>query len=163
MKRWIYFVLLLLLIPVQTTWLDSIRLETIKPDLALILVLFAGFYGGKREGLVIGLAAGILMDLFSGDMMGPHLMTKPLLGFGTGVFGRFFLNITAVTATGLLFCLSLFSGILIYMVHEVALGGLPFNQIFRWIIFPEALYNGFIGGILFLILPARWQLKNVPA
>lgn len=160
MTRWAYPLLLLLLVPLQTTGLNTISLGPIKPDLGLLLVYFVGFYAGESEGLVIGLLAGALLDLFSGGPLGLHLATKAIVGVSSGMLGRFFLNITGAMTMSLLFLISILSGILIYFIHELSFGGVHFGEAFGWIILPEALYNAVVGGLLFWIGVGRLRLKN---
>ncbi|MBI3609425.1 MAG: rod shape-determining protein MreD [Nitrospirae bacterium] len=149
MKRWVYFILVLALVPVQTTWAHGIRLHDVKPDLGLLLVYFIGFYAGELDGLVMGLAAGALLDLFSGGPWGLNLVTKAILGVLAGVLGRFFLNTTGIPTMGMIFALSVLSGILVHGFDQLMMGGIRFGEALRWTLLPEALYNAALGGILF--------------
>ena len=163
MKRWIYFSLIVLLIPIQTTWPNAISLHAVKPDLGILLVYFVGFYAGEMEGLMMGALAGALLDLFSGGPWGLHLFTKAILGVLSGLLGRFFLNITGAMTMGLVFFVSIVSGFLFYLIHQTALGGIGFGPVFRWIMLPEALYNAVVGGVLFWAGIGRLRLRAAPA
>jgi len=150
MNRWIYSLLVLFLVPVQTTWLNALTLNGIKPNLAFLLIYFTGFYGGEINGMVAGLVAGFLMDLFSGGPFGLNIASLAMMGLFSGLLGRFFIHTTATLTMGLVLILSVFGGLLTFSFHQWVVGGIPFIEVFRWTILPEALYNTVIGGLLFL-------------
>ena len=103
MKRISYIFILLLLIPVQTTVLDRLSIHGIKPDLGLIVVYLIGFQRGTREGVVMGVLIGLLMDSFSGGVWGMNLLTKPIIGGWAGLLGRTVLNVRVFLSMGILF------------------------------------------------------------
>ncbi|HEY4485812.1 MAG TPA: rod shape-determining protein MreD [Nitrospiria bacterium] len=149
MSRWIYLFLLVILVPLQTTSANSISLALVRPDLGLLLVYFIGFFKGEVAGFSTGLLAGILLDLFSAGPFGLQMASKALVGVSSGVLGRFFLIITAPLCMGLLFLVSLGSGLLLYLAHDLSLGGAHFLGVFRWTLLPESLYNAVLGGLLY--------------
>jgi rod shape-determining protein MreD len=150
MNRWTYSLLVLFLIPVQTTWLNGLSLNDIKPNLALLLIYFTGFYAGEINGMAAGLAAGALMDLLSGGPFGLNIASLAMMGLASGLVGRFFIHTTATLTMGLVFILSILNGLLTFSFHQWVVGGIPFNEVFRWTILPEALYNTAVGSLLFL-------------
>jgi len=150
MNRWTYSLLVLFLIPLQTTWLNGLSLNDVKPNLVLLLIYFTGFYAGEINGMAAGLAAGALMDLLSGGPFGLNIASLAMMGLASGLVGRFFIRTTATLTMGLVFILSVFNGILTYSFHQWVVGGIPFIEVFRWTILPEALYNAAVGSLLFL-------------
>ncbi|MBI3994767.1 MAG: rod shape-determining protein MreD [Nitrospirae bacterium] len=155
MNRWIYFMIILLLVPVQTTWLHGISLHSVKPNLPLLLVYFTGFYAGEINGLAAGLATGMMLDFFSGGPLGLTTAVQAMVGLLSGLLGRFFLNITAILTMGIVFLLSIFSGMMVFFFHQWLLGGVVLMDAFRWTMLPEALYNTVAGGMLFWAGMAR--------
>ncbi|HUK55682.1 MAG TPA: rod shape-determining protein MreD [Nitrospiria bacterium] len=160
MNRWIYAVLVLLLLPIQTTWLQAVGLHAVKPDLALLLIYFTGFYAGEMKGFMIGWLMGALMDLFSGGPFGLQIATKATVGLLSGLLGRFFLNATGALTMGLVLLLSLLSGLFGYFFHELVLGEIPFAEAFRWTLLPEALYNSLVGGLVFWVVVRRLNIRR---
>lgn len=129
--------------------LPGIGWDSHRPDLGLLFVFFVGFYGGELKGILLGLFVGGSMELFSGGPLGAQILTKALMGIFSGMLGRFFLHNTAALTIGLVFLLSLVSGLFIYFLHQMTLGGIRFGGVFRWTVLPEALYNSALGGFLF--------------
>lgn len=160
MNRWFSFIILLFLVPLQTTWLTGLSLDSIRPDLGLILVFFVGFYGGERQGLLIGLLAGGLLDLFSGGPLGSNLVSKALLGWGSGVLGRLCMNVTGGMTMIFVFGLSLLSGIITYLIQGLAMETIPFGGVFRWTILPEALYNTLVAAVVFWLGLRRLRVRT---
>jgi len=160
MNRWTYVLIVLLLVPVQTTWLNEISLHAVKPDLALLLVYFTGFYAGEINGLLAGWVVGALMDLFSGGPFALKIATLAVAGLLSGLMGRFFLNTTAALTMGMVFLLSALNGILVFSFHQWVLGGIEFTEAVRWTILPEALYNMAAGGIVFWAGVGRLNIKK---
>ena len=65
MKFLFYLILVLLLVPLQTTLLPHLSVWNIKPDLGLVAAALAGLFAGELEGLLVGLAIGWVLSLFS--------------------------------------------------------------------------------------------------
>ncbi|MBI3811720.1 MAG: rod shape-determining protein MreD [Nitrospirae bacterium] len=160
MNRWTYGIIALLLVPVQTTWLNGIELHSVKPDLVLLLVYFTGFYAGEMSGLRAGLGMGLGTDLVSGGPFGLHIATLAMMGLVSGLLGRFFLNTTATLTMGMVFMLSILDGILVFFFHQWVLGGIQFADVFRWTLLPEALYNTATAGIVFWAGLGRLNIKK---
>lgn len=160
MNRWTYFILALLLVPLQTTLLSSVSLHSVRPNLVLLLVYFTGFYTGELNGLAAGLFMGFIMDLISGGPLGLHIATEAAVGLLSGLLGRFFLNTTATLTMAMVLLLSILYGIMVFSFHQWVQGGILFVEVFRWTILPEALYNTVVGGIVFWAVISRLGIKK---
>jgi len=99
MKFLFYLILILLLVPLQTTVLPHLSVWNIKPDLGLVAAALAGLFAGELEGLLVGLAIGWVLSLYSAGELWLSLLTNgaagvagdvDLTGCGTavGVFGE---------------------------------------------------------------------------
>ncbi len=64
----------------------------ISPDLTALLVFFAGMRYGETRGLLFGVLIGALEDGLSGSFIGPHMLSKGIIGFFSSFFfsGGFF-------------------------------------------------------------------------
>jgi len=64
----------------------------ISPDLTALLIFFAGMRYGETRGLLLGILTGALEDGLSGSFIGPHMLSKGIIGFSSSFFisGGFF-------------------------------------------------------------------------
>ncbi|MHB8984398.1 MAG: rod shape-determining protein MreD [Eubacteriales bacterium] len=85
--RFSTFLLLLVLLLLQTTVLNFITIFGVKPDLVMLVVVFNGFLLGTREGAFLGFAGGIMEDLFTGSYIGLNALSKMAAGYLAGAFG----------------------------------------------------------------------------
>jgi rod shape-determining protein MreD len=154
-----YGLILLLIVPAQTTFSDMISVYNVKPDFGLIAACLIGFRRGETEGLAMGFLIGFLMDAFSAGVAGTHLLSKPLAGWISGIAGKVFLDLKWLTAAGMLAVVSSLSGFLIYILLQIFSGEIHFISSVRSIIFPQAVYDGVLGTVIFKSLPRRTAAK----
>ena len=71
MKRFIITaVTVLLCFLLQTTIFQGIALAGEVPNLILIVVVAVAYMRGRKEGMYVGFASGMLVDLIYGDLIG---------------------------------------------------------------------------------------------
>ncbi len=81
-------VVLFVVLAVQNTLLDSVRVAGAHPDAMLLLPVAAGYMAGPDRGAAFGFAAGLLADLFLPTTFGLSALVGCLLGYGTGLATR---------------------------------------------------------------------------
>ncbi len=157
----LYIAILILIVPVQTTISHNLSIHGTIMDLGLIIACLIGIKAGKTHGLIMGALIGILLDLFSGGPFGINLFTKTLAGWGSGVIGKTFLDLRLFGSLGIFTGLSLISGIFIYLFLQVLKGNVEFVPSLRWIILPQAFYDGLGGAFLLQLFPQKTRVKNL--
>jgi rod shape-determining protein MreD len=70
---------------VQHTLLDSLRVSGAHPDIMLLLPMAGGYTAGPERGAGFGFVAGLVADLFLPTTYGLSALVGCLLGFATGV------------------------------------------------------------------------------
>jgi len=93
--RWFFPPLLLgvLFLTVQTTLWTSLSIQSFRPDILLILVVYLAFSYSPISGGILAFSLGYLMDLFSGNTIGLYTLSRPLLFYGVQHFrSRFYLE-----------------------------------------------------------------------
>ncbi|HEY7947995.1 MAG TPA: rod shape-determining protein MreD [Acidimicrobiales bacterium] len=81
-------IVLVVVLAVQLTLLDSVRVAGAHPDAMLLLPIAAGYVAGPDRGAGFGFAAGLLADLFLPTTFGLSALVGCLLGYGTGMATR---------------------------------------------------------------------------
>jgi len=78
----LFFPLLL----IQTTIVPFLAIDTVIPDLILILLVFYSITQGQIYGSVLGFIYGFLFDIITGSLLGSTMIAKTLAGFTAGYF-----------------------------------------------------------------------------
>ncbi|MGA2764323.1 MAG: rod shape-determining protein MreD [Spirochaetia bacterium] len=136
----------------QSTLLNRIAIRGVRPDLALIVLIFASMRRGSMVGQVSGFAAGIFEDLMNVSPLGFHSLLRTLIGYLYGIFaGNVFVDpflmpmILTVIATILK---GVLSGIISALFGIASSGFITFTGRL-WI---EVAYNGVLAPFLFALL-----------
>ena len=76
MRLLLYAVLVLTVVPIQTTLLNHVNILDVRPDLGLIVVCLVGFFGGELDGLLLGIILGWSQDLLSAGELWVNVVSK---------------------------------------------------------------------------------------
>jgi hypothetical protein len=157
MKFLFYLILVLLLVPVQTTLLPHLSVWNVKPDLGLVACALVGLFAGELEGLLVGLAIGWILSLFSAGPMWLILLTNGGVGLLSGFVARQLSQVTSISLGVGLLLVSLTSGVFAAMNFK----GFDMSQMW-WmvesIVFPQACFDGAVGAGFYWLLSRRFDL-----
>ncbi len=78
-------VLLAAAVILQSTALEYVAIRGVKPDLALIVLVFVAVQGGPMAGQVSGFIAGLVQDFLSLPPLGMSALVRTTIGF---IYGR---------------------------------------------------------------------------
>jgi rod shape-determining protein MreD len=84
-----YIISLILFFPlllIQTTVIPLLAIDTVVPDLILILLVYYAITQGQIYGSVLGFVYGFLIDIITGTTLGSAMIAKTLAGFTAGYF-----------------------------------------------------------------------------
>lgn len=79
-----HIVLMILAFTLQTTWVDSLQVGSIKPDLLIMTLSVIALRSGPVVGAYMGLGVGILQDIYLPADLGVNALAKTLIGAGFG-------------------------------------------------------------------------------
>ncbi|MEK7800288.1 MAG: hypothetical protein AAB314_01200, partial [Nitrospirota bacterium] len=88
MKALIYCTVIVGLVPVQSVLLSHLSVWGVKPDLGFVAVCLIGLIAGELDGLLVGLALGWAMSLFSAQDLISSVILKGAVGYIAGLAGR---------------------------------------------------------------------------
>lgn len=89
-KIMVYLIYIVMAVILQTSWPSTMLVAGVRPDLALILTVAAGFLYGEEEGAIIGLCCGFLLDAQSGRLLGLGMLLLMLNGMLPSMLMRAF-------------------------------------------------------------------------
>ncbi len=162
MKFLIYLVLVLLLVPLQTTLLPHLSVWDVKPDLGLVAAALVGLFAGELEGLLVGLAIGWVLSMFSAGELWLVLLTDGGVGLLAGFLGRQVSQMTALSLGLGLLLASLVSGGVATMNLQ-HLDGSQMWWMIESIVFPQACFDGVVGAGLYWLLSQRYDVIRLRA
>jgi hypothetical protein len=160
MKFLFYLILVLLLVPVQTTLLPHLSVWNIKPDLGLVAAALVGLFAGELEGLLVGFAIGWVLSLFSAGELWVSLLTNGGVGLLAGFLGRQVSQVTSLSLGVGLLLVSLASGLFAAMSFK-ALDTSQMWWMVESIVFPQACFDGVMGAGFYWLLSRRFDLTRL--
>jgi len=160
MKFIFYLILVLLLVPLQTTLLPHLSVWNIKPDLGLVAAALVGLLAGELEGLLVGLAIGWVLNLFSAGELWLSLLTNGGIGLLAGFLGRQVSHVTSISLGVGLLLVSLGSGLLALMNLKH-----PETSRIWWmiesVVLPQACFDAIVGATLYWLLSQRFDVTRL--
>ena len=157
MKRFfIDLALILVFFVLQTTIFPMLKISSIIPNILIILVSCSGFMQGDREGMFVGFACGLLLDVCSFDIFGFYTILYMLIGFLNGLRHNFFylkdfkLPAIMIVSSDLVCCFAT------YFFLFLLRSRFEFGFYFLNIILPEVVYTLLISVIIY---PLLWVIE----
>jgi len=153
-KRYLLFILLItLFIFLQSSPLSvHLALWGVSPDFLLITVSLAAFLLGPVPGQIIGFTAGLVVDIISGGLLGISAFTFTIIGFGVGIVGQKVYGNSILITISLLFFGTLIKAVVLSMLAALFLRPGYFGYFSQGRIFLEAVLNGVIAPVLFILI-----------
>lgn len=147
MKPAVYFILFLLILPVQASLVRPLTIAGIAPDIALAAVYIIGLLTGPREAALAGLAVGLLQDAGSASFLGFTAATRGVAGMLAGLLGRKVLNIASMSNILFLMAISVVEDVAIAVFLGSVYGSVPFFTMLLHRMLPQALLTGVVGAL----------------
>ncbi|MCI8409592.1 MAG: rod shape-determining protein MreD [Lachnospiraceae bacterium] len=138
----------------QTTVFQHIAFAGMVPNLILIVVVAYGYMRGKSEGMYVGFASGLLIDLLYNDFIGMNALLYVLIGYVAGICNEIYYR-DEVSVPIIFIAISDFIFNFGYYVFQFLLRGRLdiFYYIWRTIL-PEMVYTVLISVFLYQLLHA---------
>jgi hypothetical protein len=159
MKALMYAILIASLVPIQSIFLPHMSVWGVMPDLGFIMVCLVGLFGGELEGLLVGLALGWVMSLFSAGDLFASMVTKGGIGYLAGLAGRHVVYLTPVVLVLGLLVTSCLAGLLTAFLLT-----LNDQQDWWWavraVVLPQAMFDAVVGGVLYWVVWSRLNIER---
>ncbi|NSW89506.1 MAG: rod shape-determining protein MreD [Firmicutes bacterium] len=161
MKVLIYVVSIFVIILVQTTVLDYIEINNIKPNLILVYSVCISILEGSMGGAVIGLFAGLVQDIVSGKTLGFYSLLGMYLGAIAGLASKKLYKDNILVVVLFTFFLTMVYESGVYLLSRFGnLRSPGLLYIFKTVVFPEALYNSAFSILIhFMVIKVNSKLN----
>ena len=146
----------------QSTVFQALSFASISPNLMIVVVSAFGFMRGKKEGLWIGFFTGLLLDIFTGSILGFYALIYMYVGYFNGVFRKMFYP-EDIKLPMLLIAVSDFScSLIIYFLLFLFRGKFDILYYLLNIMIPELVYTMVVTIFLyFIILKINQKLETI--
>ncbi len=126
-------------------------LNTIKPDLILIVVICMSLISGPEEGTAVGFIGGMLKDIFSVHYLGVNALVKTVIGYIAGltrekIFPQHLMWIVVIST----FVFTLANNMAVYFILKALHTDYDFSNILQNIIFSQAILNCVLSPFVFV-------------
>lgn len=145
-------ILILVCFLLQTTVFRWLEIASVAPNILLILTISFGFMQGKKEGLMVGFFCGLLIDIFSGGVLGLYALIYMLLGYGSGFFCKIYFDEDIKVPMILVAGGDLMYNLVIYFLFFVLRGKMGLFSYLQAVILPEIVYTVLVSIVLYRIL-----------
>jgi cell shape-determining protein MreD len=146
----------------QATVSSWLSINSIYPDLCLVLACLAGFLTNEYKGLLMGLTVGLFQDLLSPGGIGLNMILKGLAGSLAGMTTHTISTVTIPAVLTVTLVLSLVCGLASLVMAYPALDGGETLHANSWILAPQAVYHSVLAaGIFWLTHKIRQPLSVV--
>ena len=162
MRALIVGVIVLINFILQSTVFGYIAILDIVPNTALIFVVCYAILRGDVEGGIVGLASGLLRDIFFAPyFLGLNALLCMLAGYLCGKPFKHFFRENYVAPVILTAVSMLIYGILFYLVMFLPQGGTNFAGVFAYTVLPETVYTVIFALPLYhLVYRINFRLEN---
>ena len=160
MKLLLYLGIVLLLVPVQTTLLPHVSLWGVKPDLGLVIAAVIGLVAGELEGLLVGVAIGWVLSLYSAGEVWLSVVTTGGAGLFAGLLGRQVAQVTPTILSIGLLIISILGG----LVAVVSLKHTTVSDAWwmvQAVVLPQACWDALLGAGLFWLMGQRFAAERI--
>lgn len=153
MKRLIvYFLEIIICFIFQSSMFHYIALAGIMPNLLIILVVSIAYMRGSKEGLLVGFAGGLIVDLIFGELVGLYTLFYMLIGYFFGFVHKYYSEDDYTLPLVLISAGDLIYGFFYYVFDFLLRGRLNFLYYLRRLIVPEIIYTVAVSIFLYKLL-----------
>lgn len=147
-----YAVLIFIIALIQSTVLGSVSVFNVKPNLLMILIVSAALLGSNVEGAIVGFVCGLTQDMLSGRVVGFYALLGLYLGLGVASINKRLYRENVLVAIFTTFTCTIVYEFAVYFLNMFFRGSLGLAFPFKYVILPEAVYNGIVSIVIFLIV-----------
>jgi len=146
---------------IETTWLKSISVMDVTPNLTLLMVIYFAITEGEERAMFTGALGGMFQDVARSAVLGHHVLCLVIVGYASGRIATRLVTEHPAVKAGLVFCASIVFGLLQILVQYVQDPGLEamHNIIAR--VVPGAFYTALFTPILFFLLDRSFRHRNL--
>lgn len=127
------------------------------PNLLIMLTSFFGFIGGKKYGMYTGFVCGLLIDIFSGSVLGFNAVIFLYTGFVCGFFNKLYYDSSLLFPAVLAGGSDLIYNFVFYIIRFLLRNKLDVGFYFINVMLPEAIMTALFAVLLYKAVDALYE------
>lgn len=147
----------------QMTCLDAIRIQGVRPDLVLLLVIYFAVAEGEERAMLTGLLGGIYEDVAGDVVLGHHVLCNVVVGYLMGRVGQRLVLEHPVVKVGLVLIGSLLHGLLYTCIQYVQTPNMSALHTIIATVVPGAFYTAFATPVVFFLAARVFRRREETA
>lgn len=157
---WIVTVIVMAL--AQTTWPDFLTVQSVTPDLTLILVVYFAITEGEERAMFTGALGGIYQDVASKAILGHNVLCFVIVGYAAGRLATRLVTDHPAVKAGLVFLAGLAQGVLFTCIRYVQYPDTPVVETVLTVVVPASFYTALITPFVFVVLSRLFGAVAAP-
>ena len=141
----------------QSMLFGHTQVVPVRPNLLLIVTALSGFMDGKKEGIKVGFACGLLWDVFYGDILGFYALILLVIGYINGRFRRLFFDVDVRLPLAMTAASDLGFSLIVCITQFFLRGHFSFFSYLIRIMLPELIYTVVV---LLIIYPVMTRINS---
>ena len=150
MKIFVFSAFVLLNLILQATIFPAFTFGGVKPDLLLIIVVFAALLKGTATGVKVGFFVGLAQDILSGKFIGLFMLSKMLTGLCVGLVESKIFKENYLVPIVILFLATILHEFLFMFFGDLIGRTAYWAQGWTSVVLPLAIYHACIGPFLYV-------------
>ncbi len=133
----------------QSTLFGFHDMNSITPNLLLILTMSFGLMRGRKEGMLVGFFSGFLVDSFFSQALGPYMFLYMIIGYTNGFFHKNYIVEDVLLPLIVIIIDDFIFNFIVYIMSFLLKNELEFGIFFTKIIIPEMLTTSLLTIIIY--------------
>jgi len=147
-----YTIYIYIIILLQSTLMENIRVFNVKPNLMIIFIVSVALLRGNVEGAIIGFFMGLCQDALSGKVIGFYSLVGLYLGLIIGSVNKRLYRENFLVIIFFTFVSTIVYEFVVYFLNTFSINNIEFVFPFRNFILPEAIYNSFVSIFVYIFV-----------
>jgi rod shape-determining protein MreD len=142
-----YLIAGILVIVIQSTLLDFIKIFGVKPDITVIFTVFVALRLGPVFGVFTGFLVGFTQDVYSWSHLGANALAKSVMGYVIGLAETRMLHLDFIPKMILLFLAYYLQIVIFFWAYGLDKNSI--NELFFSLCIPQSIYTFALGALFF--------------
>lgn len=136
----------------EATWLQSLSIQKVVPDIILVLVVYFSISEGTERGMYTGFIGGLFQDVAADTGIGHHVLCLVLIAYVVGRMAARLITDNPYVKTMTVLLATIVHGVLYLMIEYIQKVDLEAMYMMSYAIMPRAFYTACVTPIVFYLL-----------